>query len=104
MKFKFFRKCNVPFTLRLATRNMILNKCWHLEKEIELIGDQDQKVNEWNVLMDDFRITLNVVEQLKLLPAFQITAFRNIACKLKEKGDAAMNELYFLSSKEFAPY
>lgn len=99
MKFKFFRKCNVPFTLQLATRNMILDKRWHLEKEIELIGDQDQKVNMWNVLMDDFRMTLNVVEQLKLLPAFQITAFRNQAGKLEEKGDAAMNEFLFLSSK-----
>lgn len=103
MKFKFVRVFDVPLHLQIATRNYILEKRRELEKEIDLICDENQKVNCWNVLIDDFRIALNVVEALRLLPAYQITAFRNQARELEKKGDAAMNELHPPMNYE-APY
>lgn len=104
MKLRFCRMHEVPISLKLTTRNLFVAKLVALEKEIDLIGDENQKVNNWNVLMDDFRIALNFAEELGLLPDYQIAKFRNQADKLEKKGDAAMDKLHPLISKEFAPY
>lgn len=103
MIFKFCRKDKVPYSLRITTRKFLEYKLAVLEREIELIYDENQKVNCWNVLIDDFRVALNLVDELKLLPEYQIIKFRNQARELEKKGDAAMDELHPPMNYE-APY
>lgn len=84
----------VPISLRLTVRNVLMSKQLLLEREIEAIYDDNQKVNEWNVMMDEFRMMVDVVEQFGLLPEYQIARFRNRADKLERKGDGAMTEVH----------